>query len=179
MEAVDTYFIAESIAAIAVIVSLVHLGVQIRQSRIQSIKESMDVITKERADFIKLLATESDLSEIIAEGLSHSEKLKPRDYFRFTSYLYYLFVQLELGFRKWKRGHIDDELWEGWNEAVYWWIRCPGTRVWWNNNPAGGFTKQFKIYINNIMAEVANEPNDFFSKQLEFLQKVGAKKKDK
>ncbi len=172
METVSTYFIAEIIAAIAVVISLVHLGIEIRQTRKQSIKESMDKITKERADFIKLLATESELSQIIAAGLSSSSRLKTKEYFRFTSYLYYLFVQLELGFRKWKRGHIDDELWNAWNEGVRWWIRCPGTRDWWKNNPAGGFTPEFKEYIDRIIDAVIKEPPEIFSKQLDFLEKI-------
>lgn len=172
METISTYFIAEIIAAIAVVISLVHLGIEIKQTRIQSIKESMDKITQERADFIRLLATESELSQIIAAGLSGSTRLKTKEYFRFTSYLYYLFVQLELGFRKWKRGHIDDELWNAWNEGVRWWIRCPGTRYWWKTNPAGGFTPEFKHYINRIIDSVIKEPPEIFSKQLDFLKKI-------
>lgn len=177
MESVNTYFIAEIVAIIAVVISLVHLGIQIRQTRIQSIKESMDTITKERADFIKLLATESELSQIIAAGLSGSNKLKSKEYFRFTSYLYYLFVQLELGFRKWKRGHIDDALWNAWNEGVRWWMRCPGTQTWWENNPAGGFTPEFKQYINKIKDAVITEPPEVFAQQLEFLEKASSNKK--
>lgn len=176
MESINTYFIAEIIAALAVVISLVHLGIQIRQTRIQSIKESMDIITRERADFIKLLATESELSMIIAAGLSGASKLKAKDYFRFTSYLYYLFVQLELGFRKWKRGHVDEELWTAWNEGVRWWIRCPGTRDWWQTNPAGGFTQEFKDYIDKISTAVAQEPPEVFAKQIDFLEKVSSKK---
>ncbi len=174
MDSIDTYFIAEIISAVAVVISLLHLGIQIRQTRKQSIKESMDVITKERADFIKLLATEEELSRIIAAGLTGSTKLKPKDYFRFTSYLYYLFVQLELGFRKWKRGHIDDELWNAWNEGVTWWVRCPGTIDWWQNNPAGGFTPKFKEYINKIVDSVNSESPEIFQNQLEFLKKAGS-----
>lgn len=177
MESINTYFIAEIISAVAVVISLVHLGIQIKQTRKQSIKESMDIITKERGDFIKLLATDGELSQIIAAGLSGSSKLKPKEYFRFTSYLYYLFVQLELGFRKWKRGHIDDDLWNAWNEGVTWWIRCSGTRSWWQNNPAGGFTPEFKSYIKGIIDSVNAEPPGIFQNQLDFLEKIGSKKK--
>ncbi len=176
MESVSTYFAPEIIAALAVVISLIHLGIQVRQSRIQSIKDSTDAITRERAEFVKLLATESELSEIIARGLAGSSKSTPKDYFRFTSYLYYLFVQLELGFRKWKRGQVDGELWRAWNEGVKWWMRCPGTRAWWLNNPAGGFTKEFKEYIDQTMESIISEPPDVFEKQLEFLGQVGEKK---
>ena len=173
----NSFFIAEFIAALAVVVSLIHLGIQMKQTRRQSIVESMDKITQERADFIKLLATESELSQFIAAGLVGASKLKPKDYFRFTSYLYYLFVQLELGHRKWKRGHVDSDLWTAWNEAVDWWLRCPGARVWWQNNPAGGFTPEFKAYIDQKIKLILEEPPELFAAQLDFLAKVANQKK--
>ena len=175
----STFFFAEIISVIAIVISLINLAIEMRQTRKQSITESMDQITQERADFVKLLATESELSRIIAAGLSSATRLKPAEYFRFTSYLYYLFVQLELGFRKRQRGHIDDDLWNGWNEAVKWWIRCPGTRDWWKFNPAGGFTPKFKKYINEIIASVEAEEPAVFANQLEFLGEIALTQNEK
>jgi hypothetical protein len=41
-----TFFITQIIGAFAVIISLINLGIEIRKSRKQSIRESMDLITK-------------------------------------------------------------------------------------------------------------------------------------
>ena len=94
------YFIAEILAAIAVVFSLLYLAIQLKHSRIQNKKEATDLITVQRAQFITLLATDSDLSRIVAKGLTGTSKLHANDYYRFTSYLYNIFVHLELGFRK-------------------------------------------------------------------------------
>lgn len=179
METETSFYITRIIPVLAIIISIIGLAWQIRRSRIQSIKESMDNITRERSEFTKLLATHEELGKIVAMGLSRRSKLSPHEDFRFTAYLYYLFVQLELGFRKWKRGHIDKELWNGWNEAVLWWIRCPGTRSWWRNNRVGGYTIAFQKYINDLITKVEKEDPTVFAPQLEFLQKIGAKTDDK
>ena len=51
-----TFFITQIIGGLAIIISLISLGTQIRKSRKESIRESVDLITKERGDFIKILA---------------------------------------------------------------------------------------------------------------------------
>ena len=173
METTSTFFIAEIIAAIAVVITLIHLGIQLRQSRLQSVRDSVDAITRERAEFIRLLATDADLSRIVPKGLAADTRLPAGEYFRFTSYLYYLFIQLEMGFRKWKSGEIDEDLWAGWHEAVHWWLRCPGTRSWWRNNAAGGFTRKFQNYVNAIIEETASEPAAHFAAQRQFLAEAG------
>jgi len=50
------FFITQIIGGLAIIISLISLGIQIRKSRKESIRESMDLITKERGEFIKILA---------------------------------------------------------------------------------------------------------------------------
>ena len=176
MQLEQVYFIAEIVAALAVVVSLLYLGIQIRHSRIQAKKEFNYVISKERADFLKLLATDSELARIIPSGLS-GNLIGDNEYFRFTSYLYHLFVHLELGYIKGKANDIDQELWEGFKEATEWWIRCPGVQKWWKHNLAKGFTPAFKVYVNQTIQTLSREDPSVFERQLEFLEKAGSAKK--
>jgi hypothetical protein len=169
-------FMAEIVAAIAVVLSLLYLGIQLRNSRLQSVNEFNYIVSKERADFLKILALDSELSRIIPLGLVGNLDGKENDYFRFTSYLYHLFVHIELGYRKGKAKEIDQELWNGWNEASEWWIRCPGVQQWWQHNLAGGFTKEFKTHVNKTIERVNKEDPVIFNRQLEFLEKAGLKK---
>jgi hypothetical protein len=149
-----TFFITQIIGAFAVIISLINLGIEIRKSRKQSIRESMDLITKERGEFIKVLATDGDLAEIMTKGLMKDEEMNDVERFRFASYLYHLFVHLELGYRKWARGNIDDELWVSWKEAIQWWLKKPKVVLWWKYNDIGGFTDSFKKFVNKQIFEL-------------------------
>ena len=148
------FFVTQIIGAFAVIVSLINLGIEIRKSRKQSIRESMDLITKERGEFIKVLATDGDLAEIMTKGLMKDEDMNDVERFRFASYLYHLFVHLELGYRKWARGNIDDELWASWVEAIQWWLKKPKVVQWWKYNDIGGFTESFKKFVNKLIFEL-------------------------
>ena len=56
------YFIAEITAAIAVIISIIYLGVQIRNTRIQNKKEMHLDMSKFRSDLTLKLASYKELS---------------------------------------------------------------------------------------------------------------------
>lgn len=169
------YFIAEIIAAIAVVLSLLYLGLQIKTSRIQSQNDSVDLITKQRGDHIKLLAGDSDLSSILAKGFAAKRKLHPNEGFRFSSYLYYVFVNYELAFRKWKRNEIDDKLWTAIDQGMHWWLTGPGVRKWWENLLIGGYTEEFKKYVNQKIESINNEDLSPYDKQITYLDLAGDK----
>ena len=171
----QVYFIAEIIAAIAVVLSLLYLGLQIKNSRIRSQNDSVDLITKQRGDHIKLLAGDSELSRILAKGFAAKRKLHPNDRLRFSSYIYYVFVNYELAFRKWKRNEIDDKLWTAIDEGMHWWLTSPGVRKWWEKSMIGGYTEEFKIYINQKIESINNEDLSFYEKQIVFMDEAGDK----
>jgi len=171
------YFIAEILAAIAVVFSLLYLAIQVKHSRIQNKKEASNLITIQRAQFITLLATDSDLSRIVAKGLTGTSKLHANDYYRFTSYLYNIFVHLELGFRKWEGKDIDFKTWKAWHEASQWWFICPGVQSWWKHDFIKGFTPEFNAYVNNCMAKVNSIENPQLNKLISFLEEAGEKPK--
>ena len=154
------FFITQIIGAIAIIISLVNLGIEIRKSRKQSIRESMDLITKERGDFIKVLATDEDLAEIMTKGLMKDEDMNDLERFRFASYLYHLFVHWELAYRKWVRGNIDDELWTSFVEAIQWWLKKPKVVQWWRYNDIGGFTVSFEKFVNSLIIELEKKSTE-------------------
>jgi hypothetical protein len=90
----------------------------------------------------------------MTKGLMKDEEMNDIEQFRFASYLYHLFVHLELGYRKWARGNIDDELWVSWVEAIQWWLKKPKVVQWWKYNDIGGFTDSFKKFINKQIFEL-------------------------
>ena len=149
-----TFLITQIFAAIALIVSLINLGIEIRKSRNESIRDSVDLITKERGEFIKILATDEDLAKIMAKALMKDGDLNDLEEFRFASYLYHLFVHWELAHRKWTRGNVDNELWESWVEAIQWWLKKPKVVKWWQHNDIGGFTQPFIKFIENQTSEL-------------------------
>ena len=169
----QVYFIAEIIAAVAVVLSLLYLGLQIKNSRIQSQNDSIDLITRQRGDHIKLLAGDGELSRILAKGFAAKRKLHPNERLRFSSYIYYVFVNYELAFRKWKSKEIAETLWIAIDQGMHWWLTSPGVRKWWKNLMIGGYTEEFKRYINEMIERIEEEDLSSYDKQITFMDKAG------
>tara|TARA_R110002049_G_scaffold58113_1_gene158405 strand:+ start:5094 stop:5324 length:231 start_codon:yes stop_codon:yes gene_type:complete len=62
MDLEQLYFIAEIIAALAVIISIIYLGIQIRNTRIQNQKEMYLNMSKFRSELTLNLASDKELS---------------------------------------------------------------------------------------------------------------------
>lgn len=169
------FFIGYMAAASAIAASLTYVGVQLRRNRLRAENEAMDAITNARARFTQILSEHNELSVIIPKGLSSKARMHPNEYFRFHSYLYVLFVELELGFIKWKRKDISDDLWRGWDEGIHWWLKFPNVQKWWKTNVVGGFTDEFRAYINAIIENTRSKGSEEFEKELLFLELAGNK----
>lgn len=171
------YVISQIISALAVVVSLIYLGVQVKHSRIQSKNQAFDLIATQRGLFTNLLATDADLSRIVAQGLAGKTKMQPNDYYRFTCYLYNLSINLELAHKKWLKKDLDKESWRAWDEASQWWFACPGVQNWWKYNAIGGFTTEYKNYVSGCIEKLNSNDNPNLEKVIAFLEAVGEKHK--
>jgi len=167
------YFLAEIIAAFAIVVSLIYLAIQIKQSRIQAKKDAIDVITIRRSSILGVLSENSELSIIIPKGLASSTKLSENEYFRYHSYLYTLFIAIEMAFIKWIKKDLDKEVWKAWDEVIRWWLRFPSVQSWWSRNIIGGFTDDFDSYVDGIILDLNENPDVNFEKQIKFMEAAG------
>ncbi len=165
------YFISEIIAALAVVVSLIYLALQVKQARLQNKTAAMDLIAKQRADFIDLLSTNKELCYIVSKGLT-GQRLSNLDYNRFNYYLYSICVNFEIAFIKYNNKSISNEAWQAWNEGCNGWFMFPGFQKWWVNNHVGGFTKSFKQYVDDCIHHCKKRPHENYENMLAFLNSI-------
>ena len=173
LEQISIY--AEIISAAAVVASLIYLGIQIKLGRIQAENEAIDVISSRRSDFIEIIARDKELSYIIAQGLASRRKLTPNEHFRYTSYLFTVFVALEIGFIKWHRKGARSEMWRAWDEVIRWWLSFSSVQRWWQSNVINGFTSNFNRYVQNLVIELQVEPPADLGGLVDFLEMAGNK----
>lgn len=104
------YFIAEITAAIAVIISIIYLAIQIRNTRIQNMKEMHLDMSKFRSELTLNLASDKELSYIVAQGLSGKRDMDSNDYFRFSNFCFSYFSGYEVTFERNKSKDIDIDI---------------------------------------------------------------------
>lgn len=123
--------LGEFIAALAVVVSLVYLAVQIRQNTRSVRVSSYQVAVSSIADWSREVSLSSDASRIYAVGLRDPDQLNPDETLRLYFQLISLFRNYENLFYQHHQGMIDDSAWAGWAYHMvrsYW---SPGVQRWW------------------------------------------------
>ncbi|WP_339896055.1 hypothetical protein [uncultured Algibacter sp.] len=167
------YFIAEIIAALAVIISIIYLGVQIRNTRIQNKKEMYLDMSKFRSELTLKLASDKGLSYIVAQGLSAKSKMTPNEYFRFSNFAFAYFIGYEVAFQRNQSNDMDDDIAKGLKDSLNWWLSLPGVQVFWKNNSEFGFSNKFKNYINKSINEVNKNSKNQYQNHIEFMASAG------
>ena len=149
-------YVSEIVGAIAILVSIVFLAIEVRRNTNESKRHSVEDATSHRNRFVRMIASDKELADLVGRGLT-GEGLSTGQWFRFNMFLYAIFVEFELNQRKYRTGDMDQDLSEAWLEAYRWWLQFPGVRTWWSNEPAG-YTDEFRKYVDSQISQqsVAN-----------------------
>jgi len=148
------YFIAEIMAAAAVVLSLCFLAFELRRNSNHVKRQSMDLITIQRVDSLKAFYEDKELAGLIWKGFAHEPRLPAYEWARFGLYLYSFFLLFELAFRKFDSKELDQTTWQSWQDGLTWWLRQPGVRSWWKSDHPG-YCKPFTDFIDRELCHVA------------------------
>src|SRR5262249_40579866 len=136
--------LAQVASALAVIVSLGYLAIQVRQNT-QAVRNSTHhALTVTRLDYIALVVQNPDLSRILRLGSQDMNTLNDDERQRFHLLMYYLFSAGENFYYQNRQGTLDAEQWERWCTTLQHYFTQPGIRTWFASNPirfAEGFAQ--------------------------------------
>ena len=148
--------LGEIVGAIAVVVSLVYLAVQVRQNtqaqRTENFSRALDRVAAMQAS----LSQDSDAAVVFAKGVEEPSELSPIERIQFTWAMYELFGAFEFMFLASDTDAIPEEVWQRWSSAVAWWLTFPGVQTWWKVRPIP-FTDSFTTYVESLLE---NNPTD-------------------
>ena len=150
-------YLGEVIGAVAVVVSLVYLAVQIRQSTQAQRTENYGRALERISNIQALWSHDDDLSALLAKGAEDSAKLSPPERIRFTYAFLELFGAIEFMFHAYKEGAIPEKVWARWSETVAWWMSLRGVQDWWRHLPVS-FTADFVEFVDGILADNPFDP---------------------
>lgn len=153
--------LGEIIGAIAVVVSLIYLAVQVRQNTQAQQTENFSRALDRVAAMQAALSQDSETSVIFSKGVADVSKLTPKERMQFTWAMYELFGAFEFMFLASKTKSIPEEVWQRWSAAVAFWLSFSGVQAWWNVRPIP-FTASFTSYIESLLK---NNPTDTESAQ--------------
>ena len=164
--------IGEFVGGVVVILSLVYLAVQIRQStesqRTENYARALDRLAVMQAS----LARESEFTQLLATAVIDSSSLTTVDRLRFNWGMYEFFGAIEFMFHAARSRALPDQVWSRWSDTLVWWVSLPGVRAWWAAHPAP-FTAEFTAYVDGIVQNETSPTLDQ-TRWREFLTGSGA-----
>ena len=143
----STAAIAEILGAIAVVISLVYLSIQIRaqnkEARIASVHEILEAYRNQI-----MVLNNNEFAELYLKGISNFDSLNDAEALRFMSALQGLFRVWEEAYYQWINGRLDEHYWQGINRlSIDLLATDGGLRAWELRSYA--YSKDFVLYLSN------------------------------
>ena len=136
------------IAAVAVVASLVFVGMQIKASVTQASVDSYSTITSLWTNFTNAVAASDDTWQVFYNGIRDYDKLSDSDKARFNFLIGMYFgiqdtVMVHENLGVWK----NNETYQRILEESYRMFRMPGVQAWWRQHSGRVFAPRVEAYL--------------------------------
>ncbi len=125
--------IGELLAAVGVIVSLVYLGIQIRQNTASLRSSTQQQLTQFSAQLNVALGVTPGAADVYQRGLLAPEELTGPEKAQLGQLLHAIPRILENAFLQHAAGALDDEMWLVYVAGIATVFTSPGGRQWWKS----------------------------------------------
>lgn len=142
--------IGEFVAAIATLVTLVYLAIQIRQNTRALRAASHHSITDSFNHLNAVIGTDPNAARIYRLGLEGLENLTADEQFSFAFLMVGYLRIFETLFYQRHIGAAEEQLYQSEHNSLRWALRYPGAREWWNSNEIS-FSPEFRAHIGEII----------------------------
>ncbi len=147
----DFAAIAGLISSVAVLVSLVYLGLQVRQAD-RNQQASIRQNRSSRVVEIVLSATDASIAEAVSKGLAGAQDMSGTQLVQFSSYCRGVFYAAEDDFYQHREGLLSDDAFASYLNGVKASFVSPGMRVAWMRQ-RNAYGKEFVAFMDKIVAE--------------------------
>lgn len=140
--------LADVIAVIGLIISIMYMSYQIRLSSLATQLNSRIVISQQNYDFAQLMLCHPELSTLWRQGRYDAESLQGEDYWRFTMICQQAFWSFSAQYKLYSAGMLSEEDWRESESLIHWALRGKGIRYWWEQGGRAGANVHFAAYID-------------------------------
>ena len=146
----DLANLAEIVGAIAIVISLIYVGQELRANTAAVKANSLQSITNSSSASMLAVVENGDFADIRLQGDKDPAQLSGADRLRYVLYQRQMWLHFQNVWTQWKLGVIDDGVWKGYQNII-----CDdlvGTDAklaWWNQVHAYALSEGFSDLIKN------------------------------
>lgn len=150
-------YLAEIVASLAVIASLIYVGIGIRQNTAATQAAGRHASVEAINGFVGLINSSSNLADILHRGATGLSNLKDGEIIQFGAFLDQCFINFETYFFQWKAGVLDARLWSIQKHSIVDLLIQPGQQQWWQTR-RHWFDSEFQDYVNEVVQSEEAKP---------------------
>jgi hypothetical protein len=123
--------IAEIIAAVAVVMSLIYVGKEVQSNTAAVRGAAMQAVATTDADALLTIAADATLSEIVRLGHQDPSQLTPPDAFRYYLFMAQFWLSFQNIYQQSELGLIDQSVWRSYVSVICRMAARPGVQKTW------------------------------------------------
>ena len=142
--------LVELTAAVAVLVGLIFVGLELRQNTDAVQAATLQSQTDASTEFLQLIAADADLANIILQGRKDESQLNELDSFRNNMMIRARWVRMHNAYLQWQRGTLSEDDWttiESWICRANTTGRAPYSSAWEDHRKA--LSDSFVNFVEN------------------------------
>ena len=144
--------VAQVVAALGVVVSLVYLSIQVRRENRALAVEAKLNSTKLLSDFIDMLIADPELMMLWLKGRQGLDALSESDRYRFQNMCLKAFWFSSAAHFQKRMRTLNDDDWTEMHAVTRFWLEGKGVRTWWQKTGRTRFGKGFVEFVGREMA---------------------------
>ena len=141
--------IAQLVGSVAVVLSVLYLGIQVHRSTRVAKLATQDAAATALRDVTKPFMENAELARIWRVGLEDLSALSVEDRARFFHATYQFLKAFETIHFHYIYGLMDKQLWEGWHGLLRHYVAAPGIAHYWKRRPEV-FSERFRKFVNAL-----------------------------
>jgi len=145
--------IGEIVGAVAVVISLLYLALQMRQNNKLVERNAVKEVIAERAEYNKFVASSPELSELYWKGMSNPEQLSEAEWLRYLSLFAPMARQLEASFIDMSHGYLTESRSASELKTMNRWLSQPGPQKYFQEL-GDGYDRDF---IDKVVMKSRNQ----------------------
>jgi hypothetical protein len=141
--------VSQLVSSIAVVFSVLYLGIQVHRSTRVAKLATQDAAATALRDVTKPFMENADLERVWRVGLEDLNALSAQDQARFFHAAYQFLKAFETIHFHYVYGLMDRQLWEGWRGLLRHYVAAPGIAHYWKLRPEV-FSERFRKFVNGL-----------------------------
>jgi hypothetical protein len=154
----DLANLGQIIGAIAVVISLIYVAMQIRQNTNAVRAATAQSVHEHFASWYHLLASDESLSQIVIDGLKDYVSLSEKDKARFVATFMAFLSYSQNAFFKWRKELLEQPLWMGWELLIMNLVSAPGGKEFWKER-GYLFGEEFRRHVETDLMKRQPHPD--------------------